>query len=43
MLGILPFLGALFGGGRGKSDGGDDPLKAALEEAARAAAPAASQ
>ena len=31
MLGILPFLGALFGGGRGKSDGSDDPLKAQKE------------
>ena len=31
MLGILPFLGALFGGGRGKSDGSDDPLTAQKE------------
>ena len=31
MLGILPFLGAMFGGGRGKSDGSDDPLTAQKE------------
>ena len=31
MLGILPFLGAVFGGGRGKSDGSDDPLTAQKE------------
>lgn len=31
MLGILPFFGAMFGGGRGKSDGSDDPLTAQKE------------
>ena len=31
MLGILPFLGAMVGGGRGKSDGSDDPLTAQKE------------